>query len=228
MWHPKPTIAGAGYAQGVALLACPFCRTLYAEGESSACPECGLALVALTGLPPSQDALAEENLVPRLPEDVPLPWLAWRHGRGLLLLCAAVGLLSFFLPWVELTFPEHEFRSGFDLARGRAGWLWGGAVGWLVLVPLVLSRRTITAMRGVRPITAVFCAMTLVEVIMLVLVPPTPPRAVPMTFDWAFGLWVSGAASAVGSLAALFFGGALPPLSHAPESLESSSGKTLH
>jgi hypothetical protein len=166
--------------------------------------------------------------MPRLPEDQPLPWSAWGRGRGLLLALAVLGLVSFFLPWVELTFPEHEFRSGFDLARGRAGWLWGGAVGWFVVVPLVLSRRTIAAMRGVRPVTAVFCVMTLAEVLMLVLVPPTAPRAVPMAFEWAFGLYISGAVSGAGALVALFFGGPLPPLPRELEPSESSTGKTLH
>ena len=212
----------------MALLACPFCRTLYPEGETAACSECGLALVPLAGLPPSQDALAEEEVVRRLPEDEALPWSAWGRGRGLLLLLAVAGLVSFFLPWVELTFPEHEFRSGFDLARGRAGWLWGGAVGWFVVLPLVLSRRTIAGMRGVRPITAALCAMTLAEVLMLVLVPPSAPRAVPMTFEWAFGLYLSAAISGAGAVTALFFGGPLPPLPREAEPAESSIGRTLH
>jgi hypothetical protein len=138
------------------------------------------------------------------------------------------GLVSFFLPWVELTFPERELRSGFDLARGRAGWLWGGAVGWFLVVPLVVSRRTIAAMRGVRPITALFCALTLAEVLMLVLVPPSIPRALPITFEWAFGLYLSGTVSAAGALTAVFFGGSLPPLPSEPQPAESSSNRTLH
>ena len=214
---------------GVALLACPFCRTLYTEGEAQACTECGLALVPLQRLSPQESEHGEEGGSARLPEDERLPWTAWGRGRGLLLILAVAGLVSFFLPWVELTFPEQEFRSGFDLARGRAGWLWGGAAAWLVVIPLVLSRRTIAAMRGVRPITALLCSLTLAEVLMLLLVPPTPPRAVPMTFEWAFGLYASGLVSAGATLAGILFGGALPPLPTAPPALlESSINKTLH
>jgi hypothetical protein len=213
----------------VALLACPFCRVLYRQGETETCPECGLTLVSLERLPPSDDALHEEAPEARLPEDEPLPWSAWGRGRAALLALALLGLATFFLPWVELTFPEQEFRSGFELARGRAGWLWGGAVGWFVLIPLVLSRRTIAAMRGVRPITALFCALTLGEVLMLVLVPPTAPLQLRMTYEWAFGLYLSGGVSAVGTVTALFFGGSLPPLPLGVEPvLESSEGRTLH
>jgi hypothetical protein len=136
--------------------------------------------------------------------------------------------VGFFMPWVELTFPERELRSGFDLARGRVGWLWGGAVGWFLVVPLVLSRRTIAAMRGVRPIIALFCGLTLGEVLMLVLVPPTAPQAVPMTFEWALGFYLSGATSAVGAVTAIFFGGSLPPLPGSPQPAESSASETLH
>jgi hypothetical protein len=145
-----------------------------------------------------------------------------------LLALSVLGLAAFFLPWVELTFPEHEFRSGFDLAKGRAGWLWGGAVAWFVMLPLVWTRRTIAAMRGVRPITALFASMTCGEILMMMLLPP-PARAVPMRFEWAFGLYVSGLVSVVATLIGLRFGGALPPLAQAPgEAAESSAGRTLH
>jgi hypothetical protein len=212
----------------VALLACPFCRALYSKGEAPACPDCGLALVPLERLPPSADVLADDEGVQQLPEDQPLPWSAWGRGRALLLALAVIGLVSFFLPWVELTSPESELRSGFELARGRLGWLWGGAVGWFVVVPLVLSRRTVAAMRGVRPITAVFCVLTLLEVLMLVLVPPTPPPGLTVVFDWAFGLYLSGATSAAGALTALFFGGSLPPLPTTKQPMKSSFNRTLH
>jgi hypothetical protein len=213
----------------VALLSCPFCRALFGTGEATSCPDCGLALVPLERLPLSYEAEAEEPSPARLPENELLPWTFAGRGRALLLVLAVLGLAAFFLPWVELTFPDRELRSGFDLARGRAGWLWGGAVGWLVVIPLVVTRRTIAAMRGVRPVTALLCALTLGEVLMLLAVPPSPPRALPMSFEWSHGLYFSAVLSAAAALVALFFGGSLPHLEQSPTgAAESSTDRTLH
>ena len=111
-----------------ALLACPFCRKLYASGEASSCPECDVRLVAMSQLPTSLDALEDEAEQGQLtlPENLPLPPTYMGRGRGLLLALSALGLFAFFLPWVELTAPESVVYSAFDLARGRAGFLWGG------------------------------------------------------------------------------------------------------
>src|SRR5688572_19457763 len=195
-----------------ALLACPFCRTLYRRGEGSTCSVCGVKLVPFERLPPSADALAEEEPVePTLPEDVVRPWNEFDRGRGALILLAAAGLALFFAPWVEITMPESEVRSGFELARGRAGFLWGGASAFFVLIPLIWTRRTISALRGVRPVSAVFSAMTLGEVLMLVWLPPRAGR-VPLEFHWAWGLAASAAVSFVAFLVSLRLGGSLPPL----------------
>ncbi len=139
------------YALRVArLLACPFCRSLFAGTETRQCPECGVKLVPMENLPESLDVAADEleagEIV--LPEQRRLPWNYFGRNRGALLLIALLGLGLFFAPWVELRMPEFSVRSGFDLARGRAGWLWGGAAGWLVTLPLVWTRRTIQRLRG--------------------------------------------------------------------------------
>ncbi len=211
----------------MALLSCPFCRTLYTTSEAKICPECGLELIALERLRPSDESEAEGQS-PRWPEHETLPWTFWGRGRGPLLVLALLGLAAFFLPWVELTFPDRELRSGFELARGRAGWLWGGAVGWFVLLPLVWSRRSIAALRGIRPISAAFAVMTLAEVLMLIVVPPSV-RPVPMRYEWAFGLHVSAAVSAIATLVALRLGGSLPPLPMASTvAPKSSDGETIH
>jgi hypothetical protein len=190
-------------------------------------------LVPFERLPPSADALAEDEPPPEptLPEDVVRPWSAFDRGRGALLVLAAMGLVLFFTPWVVITMPENEIRSGFELARGRAGFLWGGASAFFVLIPLVWTRRTINALRGVRPITAVFSAMTLGEVVMLVALPPQPGR-VPLEFQWAWGLAASGVVSLVAFLVSLRLGGSLPPLptpaSSSDSAPASSRGRTLH
>jgi len=197
------------------LLACPFCRSLHAEGETDGtCPDCGVGLQPMEKLPPSLEVESEEiasgQWVP--PEDRTLPWWYAGRGRGPLLVLAAIGIALFFAPWVELTRPDLVSLRGFDLARGRAGWLWGGAVGWFVLVPLVASRRNIVAMRGVRIVTAVLAAMTLGEVVTMVALPPSSSGVVPVSFSWGWGLYGSGVVSAVATVVGARFGGSIDDL----------------
>jgi hypothetical protein len=124
---------------------------------------------------------------------------------------SALGLALFFAPWVRLELPEVAVRSGFELARGRAGWLWGGATGWLVLVPLVWTRRTIYKLRGIRPIAVAFSAMTLGEIALMVAMPPRG-RYVPVEIHWAYGLYASALVSLAATVTAVLLGGSLPPL----------------
>jgi len=224
-----------------ALQACPFCRKLYTAGEETVCPECEVALVAMNRLPPSLDALEEdaEQGQLTLPENQPLPATYMGRGRGALLALSGLGLFAFFLPWVELTAPESVVYSAFDLARGRAGFLWGGATAWLVMIPLVITRRTIARMRGVRIVTVMFAAMTLTETLMLWLLPPHR-GATPLELRFRYGLYVSGLISLAGMVVAARFGGSLDNLPKflldtraapdAPENVkrESSAGQTLH
>jgi len=209
------------------LLACPFCRAMYRQGEGTTCSVCGVKLVPFERLPPSADALAEEPLVAVLPEDERLPWYYAGRGRGPLLALAALGLLLFFAPWVNIELPDGAVRSGFELARGRAGWLWGGATGWLVLLPLVATRRSIHQLRGARPIAVAFSAMTLGEVLMLVSRPPQG-RLVPIEIHWSWGLYASAIVSLAAAIVSVLLGGKLPPLPVAASPDASSAGKTLH
>jgi hypothetical protein len=225
-----------------ALQACPFCRKLFTSDEAKSCPDCDVALVGMSQLPPSLDALeddAAEGGKPVLPEDQLLPSAYLGRGRGALLVLSVLGLASFFLPWVELTMPETVTYSAFDLARGRAGWLWGGATAWLVMIPLLLTRRTIARLRGVRVVTVMFAAMTLVEALMLWLLPPRRGIA-PLELHFRYGLFLSGAISAAGMAVAARLGGSLDNLpkflldtpadddAPGPGESESSDGKTLH
>lgn len=208
------------------LLACPFCRAMYEQTEAKACSVCGMKLVPFERLPPSADALAEEPpLMPSLPEDELLPFFYAGRGRGPLLVLAVLGIALFFAPWVVIEIPEDVVRTGFDLARGRAGWLWGGVTGWFVLLPLVATRRTIHKLRGIRPAAVAFSAMTLGEVLVLLTLPP-PARRVPIELHFTWGLYGSGLVSLVALLVSLFLGGSLPRVPAPP--VESSAGKTLH
>lgn len=230
-------LTSLSYALGVArLVACPFCRALFNSVEARQCADCGVKLVPMENLPPSLDAAADEleagEIV--LPEQRRFPWTYFGRNRGALLLVALLGLALFFAPWVELRMPEYSVRSGFDLARGRAGWLWGGAAAWLVTLPLVWTRRTIQRLRGVRLVTALFAAMTLIESAMLLSTPPRTQHQLPLEIVWRWGIYASLATSVVGIVTALRLGGNLEhlplivsDLSSADPS-ETSSGETLH
>lgn len=218
------------------LLACPFCRSLFASAEARQCPECGVKLVPMENLPPSLDMAADEHEAGEivLPEQRPLPWNYFGRNRGALLLIAVLGLVLFFAPWVELRMPEYSVRSGFDLARGRAGWLWGGAAGWLVMLPLVWTRRTIQRLRGVRLVTALFASMTLIEAAMLLSTPPQSTHRMPLEIVWRWGIYASLLTSLAGIAAALRLGGTLQDLPRivtdvsSPDPGQTSSGETLH
>jgi hypothetical protein len=199
---------------------------MYERREADTCGVCGMKLVPFERLPPSADALAEEPpAFPTLPEDEVLPWTFVGRGRGALVLLSFLGILLFFAPWVAIEIPEETVRSGFDLARGRAGWLWGGVTGYFILIPLVLTRRSIHKLRGARPIAIAFSAMTLGEVAVLLSLPP-PVRRVPLELHFAWGIYASGVVSLASTFVAIFLGGSLPPLPR--ESSESSAGETLH
>ena len=218
------------------LLACPFCRSLFPSAEAKQCPECGVKLVPMENLPESLDVAVDEHEAGEvvLPEQRVLPWNYFGRNRGALLLVAALGLALFFAPWVELRMPEESVRSGFDLARGRAGWLWGGAAGWLVTLPLVWTRRTVQRLRGVRLVTVLFAAMTLIEAGMLLSTPPKAQHHVPLEIVWRWGIYASLVTSIVGIFTAARLGGTLRDLPRVVTDIssvdptESSSGETLH
>ena len=190
----------------------------------------------MENLPASLDVAADEQEAGEivLPEQRLLPWNYFGSNRGALLVIAFVGLLLFFAPWVELRMPEESVRSGFDLARGRAGWLWGGAAGWLVMLPLVWTRRTIQRLRGIRLVTALFAAMTLIEAGMLLSIPPQTTHHVPLEIVWRWGIYASLVNALVGIVTAVRLGGDLQHLPRIvtdisnPDPRETSSGETLH
>ena len=195
-----------------------------------------MKLVAMENLPESHDAVADELEAGEvvLPEQRTLPWNYFGRNRGALLLLALLGLGLFFAPWVELRMPEFSVRSGFDLARGRAGWLWGGAAGWFITLPLVWTRRTIQRLQGIRLVTALFAAMTLIEACMLLATPPQSRHGLPLEIVWRWGIYASLLNSVAGIVAALRLGGSARDLPRivtdvtSPDPRQSSTGQTLH
>lgn len=213
------------YAPRVALLACPFCREMFEQGEASTCPVCGMELAPFEKLPPSLDALAEDpTQVPTLPEHEKLPWKDLGRGKGAITAVALAGLVCFCLPWVHLTLPYVEDKSGFLLSRERLGWLWAVGVAWFVLVPTVLSRRTIAQLRGARVAAAFLAAIPAISVGILL---ARPPRGgiIPVRYTWGWPLWATLALSLVALVAAARLGGRADVIA---VRRGSSRGQTLH
>jgi len=201
----RQTAGAVRYAPRVALLACPFCREMFERGESPTCPVCGVSLVAFEKLPISDEALSEDG-VTRQPEWEPLPPLYLRRSRGALALLSAVGLVVFFAPWVHLTMPDVVSYNGFEMAR-RLGWPWGAGVGWFVLLPMVLTRRSIMKMRGARVAASFLAAVPGLTAALLLARPQHGAHGVPLHFTWGWGLYATLALSVVAVAFALFFGG---------------------
>jgi hypothetical protein len=186
---------------------------MFAKGEAEVCPACGLKLADMTTLPVSHDAAAEEDDfgIPAQPHLEPLPLSYMKRGKGILIAAAVFGFFSFFAPWVNMTTPEARILSGADLAK-RSGWIWGAAVGWFVLLPMVATRRSIDQMRGARVAAAFLAAVPAVTTSILWLMPPHS-RYVPIRFDWGWGLYANWLFGVLATLAAIRFGGRIDDIS---------------
>jgi hypothetical protein len=206
------------------LLACPFCREMFEEGEAKACPVCGMELTKFDKLPPSLDAIHDEGGVPLLPELELLPWNHLGRGKGPLVVLALMGVVLFFLPWVRLTLPYIDDKSGFDLAHQRIGWLWASFVGWTVLIPTVLSRRNIAQMRGARVAAAFLSAIPAVAVTILLTKPPHG-GIVPVRYTWDWPIYAMLAVSLAAIVFAVRLGGRADDIKVARGS---SQGQHLH
>lgn len=189
------------------LLACPFCRELYTPSEGDRCPHCGLLLVDLAGLPPSLEARQEAEAAGLLdpPEFQRQAFWYLGRGRGALAAAAASGLVCFVAPWVHLERPEQVTLSGLDLAKAGVPWLFGGAIGWFLLLPLVWSRRSVAELQSVRIIATALSALTTIEAAFLLVRPPLESRYYSSGLEYGWGLY----ASLLVSLVALYFGATL-------------------
>jgi hypothetical protein len=190
------------------LMACPFCRELYTEGELDVCPACDVVLRPLADLPPSFEALEQQaaEWEQTAPADRTFAWHYAGRGRALLLLTSTTGLVLFFCPWISMTLPDLLTLSGFQLATSRGFWFAGGAVGYFISIPLIISRRTLVQMQGARVILTLFTATTFFQTLLLFLNPPAR-ELIPVQFTWAWGFFASALLSLVSIPIALRFGG---------------------
>lgn len=187
------------------LVACPFCREMFEEAEAKECPVCGMSLVAFDKLPPSVEA--EQDGIAVEPHHELLSWTYLGRNRGLLALLGLVGMVMFMLPWVHVVLPDNYTFSGFDLSR-KLGWSWAAGVAWLVLVPTVLSRRTITQLRGARVAAAFLSAVPLVTTAILYLRPPRR-GLIPLHFVYDPAFWITMALSLAAFALSIRLGGRL-------------------
>jgi hypothetical protein len=178
---------------------------MFQKDEHAKCPVCGVSLVAFEKLPASAEALADDG-IPVEPEDELVSRTYLGRGRGPLVLLGLVGIAAFFLPWIEVTLPDVVSLSGFSVAR-RLGWAWGAGVAWSVLVPTVLSRRTIRQMRGARVAAAFLAAVPAITVAVLLARPPHGGHGVPLRFTFAPALYATLGLSVVAFIIAVLFGG---------------------
>jgi hypothetical protein len=195
---------------------------MFAERERKACPVCGVALVTFESLP--RAGAAGDGDAADEPEWERLPLAFFRRGRGALALLAALGFASFFAPWVHVTMPEWASYSGFDIAH-RLGWAWAAAVAWFVLLPVVLSRRSIMQMRGARVAASFLAAIPGITAGLLLGRPPHGSHGVPLRFTFAWGLYATLAVSVLAVGVALFFGGRVDDIR---VKAGSSAGQVVH
>jgi hypothetical protein len=195
---------------------------MFERGEVQACPECGLALERLSRLPASRGGEdGEEEVAPHMEQ---LPWTYLGRGRGVLLALAFLGLVAFFLPWVRETAPDLQELSGFAFAL-KLGWMWAPAVAWFVMVPLVLSRRSIWKMRGARVAVGFLAGVVVTCVAARLAFTPAPSPLRPVRFEWAYGLYLTGLLGVAALAAATRFGGSVVEL---PTKQARRGDETLH
>ncbi len=202
-----------GYAVAVrGLIACPFCREMFPATERSECPHCGVVLVSLSKLPPPVEHDPNDELDERDREAEPvLPWGYFGLARGPLFLLAVAGLAAFCLPWVSSFAPERMAYTGIDLAR-RTGVGWSAGVAWFTMIPIVLSRRTVSRMRGARLAVTVLAVIPGIVAATLLLNPPQAAQAhgviIKMRYAWQPAIYATVVISlATAIVAALRFGG---------------------
>ncbi|MEZ4297025.1 MAG: hypothetical protein R3B70_18815 [Polyangiaceae bacterium] len=146
---------------------------------------------------------------------VTLPWTFAGRGRALIAALGVIGLVTFFAPWVEERAPDVLSYSGFDLGL-RLRWIWACGVAYLVMIPLVLSRRSVHAMRGARVAVAFLAGVSVVTVAVRLLFVPQGSALRPVRYEWGWGLYACGAVAVLAVLAGLRFGGGLEKLDDVP------------
>jgi hypothetical protein len=205
------------------LVACPFCREMFEPGERRTCSVCGVKLVPLDRLPPKTPE-ASDDVAPGFADEERLPLFFLGRGRGALVGVALAGIVAFALPWIQQHSPEPLALTGPDLAS-KLGWMWAPLVAWMVMIPLVLSRRNVYRMRGARVAVAFLAAMVLLTAAVRGIFVPTSTRIDPVSISLGPGLYLSAALAVIALGLAARFGG---PIDDLPSNLERPPDGTVH
>lgn len=173
------------------------------------CRDCDLTLVEAVRLGPSLEQSDAESASWEggSRTERALPWR--ERTRAIAVLAAlSIATLGVFAgcPWIEILSPYEETRTGWDLARGRLGWLWGGAIAQVVLLPLLWSRTSLAQLYGVRGICVLFASLPLVEVLFLIAKSPKSSGPVPFEYLWSWGAYLSMILSVAAMVAAARLG----------------------
>jgi hypothetical protein len=136
------------------LLFCPFCRecfeqseALVAPGGGVQCPEHELALVPFDQLPRSLEEIESE--LPADDENVTL--FDPRFGRGFAFAGAGMLIASFWMTFVVIASDGRERAiSGFAAASDRAPNLWTVPFVAVMIIAILVRRRSLAKMRGAR------------------------------------------------------------------------------
>jgi hypothetical protein len=199
---------------------------MFQRGEATACPVCGVELTSFEKLAPSVEAEPDDN-APKAPEYEYLPAAYLGRNKGILAVLGLVGVVFFLLPWIHVTMPHDQMLTGFDMAK-RLGWTWGAGVAWLVLIPTVLSRRSIVQMRGARVATAFLSLVPAATVGILMARTVHGTHGVPLKYGFVWPAYAMLALSAVTFVFALGLGGRVDDARVVGVSRGTSRGKTLH
>lgn len=201
-----------GYAAAAVqgLEACPFCKELFPHGERGECPLCGVPLIAASKVSASVDASDDED---DGDQEERLSWMHWGHGRGPVVVASLLGLALFALPWVSQFTPDRAVYSGIELAqRTRMGWAAG--VAWFTLLPVVLSRLTVSRLRGARLAAALLALIPGIVAGILFANPPGAIRVynivVTVRFEWSPAIYATLALSLATALMSFFWLGKGP------------------
>lgn len=207
------------------LLACPFCREMFAAGEVQTCPTCDIELRPLAELPPSHEAQLLDPFDEEPPEDEVHPWAYTERGRGALIVVAVMGLGFMFAPWVHERAPEIHSLSGFAYAQ-LLPWLWAVPIAWLTMLGVTVSRRSIRQMRGARVAVGLLAGIVLVTLGVRVAMPPTIlQKMVAIDQSWGMGLWANAILGAAALFLATRLGGDLEDM---PTRQSRPDGEALH
>jgi hypothetical protein len=202
---------------------CPFCSEVFFPKDQRQCDFCAVDLVEFdhTELREANDPGDDMSV---LPEEETLPWFQTGRGQGLLPALSLAGIALFWSPWIHVSQPDVYSLSGAEVAR-RIVWVWAVPVAWGILIPTVLSRRTIAELWGARLAAAMLAAMPSLTATILISFPPRV-SVLHIEFRFAWGLFATLMVSFFAIFLSLFqLGGRLDDikLQHG-----SSRGQRLH